>query len=164
MRLAELVYLMLPAYFANMAAPFAKFWPGRNRPISHRWLGDHKTVAGFTLGIVAGVLVAYVQSCIPWTPEALDPSNWLVVGFAQSVGAMCGDAAKSFIKRRVDIRPGRPWIPADQLDFIVGALTLAWPWIALRPLDIVVILAFTFGADIVVNQLSFRLGIRDTKW
>src|SRR6266498_4479411 len=118
MRLAELVYLMLPAYFANMAAPFAKFWPGWNRPISRRWLGDHKTVVGFALGVVIGVLVAYPQSRITWPFEAFDPSNWLAVGLAQSIGAMCAGAAKSFVKRRIGIRPGRAWIPADQLDFI----------------------------------------------
>jgi hypothetical protein len=50
MQVVALVYVMLPAYFANMAAAFAKFWPGWNRPISRRWLGDHKTVVGFLLG------------------------------------------------------------------------------------------------------------------
>ena len=48
-----LVYVMLPAYVANMAAAFAKFWPGWNRPISRRWLGDHKTEIGFLLGRAA---------------------------------------------------------------------------------------------------------------
>ena len=40
----QLVYLMLPAYLANMVPPFARYWPGWNGPISRRWLGDHKTV------------------------------------------------------------------------------------------------------------------------
>jgi len=46
----QLIYLMLPAYLANMAPPFTRFWPGWNRPISRRWLGDHKTVVGFAQG------------------------------------------------------------------------------------------------------------------
>ena len=164
MRLLEVVYLMLPACFANMAAPFAKFWPGWNRPISSRWLGDHKTVMGFLLGVAAGVFTSYIQSRIPWSPAGRDPSHWLAVGIAQGIGAMSGDAVKSFFKRRVGIAPGRSWIPADQLDFIVGALLLAWPWLALRPLDVALILAFTFVADIAVNHIAFRLGIRDTEW
>jgi CDP-2,3-bis-(O-geranylgeranyl)-sn-glycerol synthase len=164
MPLVEIIYLMLPAYFANMAPPFARFWPGWNRPISRRWLGDHKTVIGFALGVVSGVLTSYTQSRIPWSPGGYEASNWLPIGLAQGVGAMCGDAAKSFIKRRIGIAPGRSWIPADQLDFIMGALLLAWPWLHLRLSAIVWILAFTFVADIVVNHISFRLGIRSTQW
>jgi hypothetical protein len=45
------MYLMLPAYLANMAPPFARFWPGWNRQISRRWLGDHKTAVGFCAGL-----------------------------------------------------------------------------------------------------------------
>jgi CDP-2,3-bis-(O-geranylgeranyl)-sn-glycerol synthase len=163
MQLLQLVYLMLPAYFANMAAPFARFWPGWNRPISRRWLGDHKTVVGFMLGVAAGMLTAYLQSRIPWSPQEFDLANWLAVGCAQGFGAMGGDAAKSFVKRRIGIAPGHSWMPADQLDFTVGALLLVRPWLALRWVDVALILAFTFVAHIVVNQISFRLGIRDTK-
>ena len=77
---------------------------------------------------------------------------------------MSGDAVKSFFKRRAGIAPGQRWIPADQLDFVTGAILVAWPWLRLRPLEIAVILAFTCVAHIAVNHLAFRLGIRDTKW
>jgi CDP-2,3-bis-(O-geranylgeranyl)-sn-glycerol synthase len=30
LRLAQLFYLMLPVYFANMAPPFVKYWSGWN--------------------------------------------------------------------------------------------------------------------------------------
>jgi len=164
MQLLELVYAMLPAYVANMASPFAKFWPGWNRPISRRWLGDHKTIVGFLLGVAAGVLTSYLQSHISWSPHSLEPSSRIAVGWAQGVGAMSGDVVKSFFKRRVGIAPGRPWLPADQLDFILGAMLLGWPWLQMRPLDVALILAFTFVAHIVVDHLAFRLGIRDAKW
>jgi hypothetical protein len=49
-QLLELVYVLLPAYVANMAAPLAKFWPGWNRPISRHRLGDHKTIVGSRSG------------------------------------------------------------------------------------------------------------------
>jgi CDP-2,3-bis-(O-geranylgeranyl)-sn-glycerol synthase len=82
----------------------------------------------------------------------------------QGIGAMSGDAVKSFFKRRVGIAAGRPWVPADQLDFIVGAMLFAWPWLQMRPLDVALILAFTFVAHIIVDHIAFRLGIRDAKW
>ena len=164
MQLLELVYVMLPAYLANMAAPLAKFWPGWNRPISRQWLGDHKTMVGFLLGVAAGVLTSYLQLHVSWLPHSLEPSSWVAVGCAQGIGAMSGDAVKSFFKRRVGIAPGRPWVPADQLDFILGAMLLGWPWLQMRPLEVALILVFTFIAHIVVNHIAFRLGIRDAKW
>ena len=164
LRLVDLAYLMLPAYFANMAPPFVKYWPGWNRPISHRWLGDHKTVVGFALGVLVSVLVAYAQSRIDWSRSLISPSDWLVVGLAQGLGAMGGDAVKSLIKRRRGIAPGQSWIPADQVDFPIGALVLLWPWVRLDWLDVVVILVITFVGAVAVNHAAFRLGIRDTKW
>jgi CDP-2,3-bis-(O-geranylgeranyl)-sn-glycerol synthase len=164
MRVIRLVYSLLPAYFANMAAPFAKFWPGWNRPISRRWLGAHKTVVGFLLGVLAATLTAYVQSHIRWSALRVEPANWLVLGCAQGLGAMTGDAVKSFLKRRVGIAPGGRWIPADQIDFIVGALLVGSRWLRLGVLDVVLVLVFTIVAHITVNHLAFALGIRDTKW
>ena len=74
-RLVELAYLMLPAYLANMAPPFAKYWRGWNRPISRTWLGGHKTVIGFALGVLVGVLATYVQSRIDWSRTLFAPSD-----------------------------------------------------------------------------------------
>jgi CDP-2,3-bis-(O-geranylgeranyl)-sn-glycerol synthase len=164
MDFVALSYVMLPAYFANMAAAFAKFWPGWNRPISRRWLGDHKTVVGFLIGVTAAVVTSYLQSQISWSPQGLQPSHWVALGCAQGIGAMFGDAVKSFFKRRVGIAPGHPWIPADELDFIMGALLLGWPWLQLQPVEVALILGFTFAAHIATNHAAFRLGIRDAKW
>jgi CDP-2,3-bis-(O-geranylgeranyl)-sn-glycerol synthase len=162
-RLLELVYLMFPAYAANMAPPFLRFWPGWNRPISRTLLGDHKTVVGFVLGVLVGILVAYLQSLIDWSESPVTPSNWLAIGVAEGFGAMAGDSIKSFVKRRAGIPPGNSWIPADQLDFVVGALVLMLPVIRLSWTEIAVILLVTFVADIIVNYVSFHLGIRTTK-
>ena len=164
MRLVEVVYALLPAYVANMAAPFAKFWPGWNRPISRRWLGDHKTVVGFLLGIVAAMLTSYVQSRGSSSLSGFEPANWLVHGCTQGVGAMTGDAVKSFFKRRVGVPPGGRWIPADEIDFIIGAMVLGSPWLDLTAVDVVLVLCFTFVAHIIVNHVAFRLRIRDTRW
>lgn len=164
-RLLELVYLMLPAYCANMAPPFVKYWRGRNRPIHRAWLGEHKTVMGFTFGVVMGVLISYAQSQLEFGVRLLwHRDAWLALGLAQGLGAMSGDVIKSFFKRRMRIAPGRPWVPADQLDFVIGALIPLSLLVPLSPGDILAILLFTFVADIVVNHLSFYLGIRDTRW
>jgi hypothetical protein len=163
-QLLELVYLLLPAYVANMAASLAKSWPGWNRPISRRWLGDHKTIVGVLLGVAAGVLTSSLQARVWWFPHRLEPSSWVVAGCAQSIGAMSGDTVKSFLKRRIELLLDCPAFPADQLDFILGAMVLGRPWLPMRLLEVALILAFTFIAHILVNHIAFGLQIRDAKW
>lgn len=164
LRLIDLIYLMLPVYAANMAPPFARFWPGWNRPISRRRLGEHKTVIGFLLGIAAGVVVALIQYEIAWNRSLVRYDDWLVLGIALGAGAMIGDCTKSFFKRQLRIAPGRPWIPADQLDFIIGGLIALSFWIKLSWLDLVWIMTLSFAGDVLVNHAAFWLRIRDTKW
>lgn len=163
-RLAQLAYLMLPVYVANMAPPFSRYWSGWNRPISRRRLGEHKTVVGFALGLVAAVMTAFIQSRVHWKGGMLPYDQWLLLGFATGLGAMGGDSLKSFFKRQLGIGPGRPWIPADKLDFIIGGLLMLSFWVNLSWTDAVYILAVSFAGDILVNHISFRLGIRDTRW
>ena len=163
-RLLQLAYFMLPAYCANMAPPFIRYWRGWNRPVHERLLGSHKTVLGVLAGVATGVLVAGMQSRIhaPWS--LVDYRHWLLLGLGQGGGAMLGDALKSLVKRMLHIRPGTRWIPFDQLDFVAGALALTGACAGLGATDVAAIAAMTFVGDIAVNQLSHRLGIKDSPW
>lgn len=167
-RFVELVVLMLPAYAANMAPPFVRFWPARNRPISERWLGTHKTIMGIVFAIVAAIVMALILSQLQrnpgWNLELIDDGAWVSLGLQLGSAAMAGDLIKSFFKRRLNIAPGAPWIPFDQLDFVVAALVVLSFWTSLSIADVVVVLAFSFVADISVNQIAFRLHIRRTAW
>jgi CDP-2,3-bis-(O-geranylgeranyl)-sn-glycerol synthase len=163
-RLPRLLYLMLPAYAANMAPPFVKYWKGWNAPIAARHLGHHKTVVGFILGVCAAVVVTFVQSRIAWPGALIDYDGWLPLGLRLGIGAMAGDSVKSFAKRRRGIRPGEPWVPFDQLDFVLGALVLLGNDARLSVLDYALILALTGGGHIAVNHVACALGIRDTPW
>jgi len=162
--IVDLIYLMLPAYLANMTPPFVRYWKGWNRPISQRWLGDHKTVVGFCSGVVAAIAVTFAQSKIHWRGDLLPYAEWPLLGLAFGFGAMAGDSLKSLFKRQLGIPPGHSWIPMDQLDFVLGALLLVSPWLHLRWLDAAAILVISFAGDVVVNHLSYWLGIRTTKW
>jgi CDP-2,3-bis-(O-geranylgeranyl)-sn-glycerol synthase len=163
-RLLQLAYFMLPAYCANMAPPFTRYWRGWNRPIHERLLGSHKTVLGVLAGVATGVLVAGMQSRIhaPWS--LVDYRHWLLLGLGLGGGAMLGDALKSLIKRMLHIRPGARWIPFDQLDFVIGALALTGAYAGLGATDVAAIVTMTFVGDIAINQLSYRLGIKDSPW
>lgn len=162
--LLQLLYFMAPAYAANMAPPFVRYWKGWNRPISQRWLGEHKTVIGFGLGVLAAVITTFIQSRVGWPGTLIAYDHWATLGLRFGLGAMAGDGAKSIVKRRVGIPPGDPWIPWDQLDFVVGALALVWGQAALSPADLVTILLLTVAGHILVNHIAYWLGIRDVKW
>ncbi|HEY4953877.1 MAG TPA: CDP-archaeol synthase [Gemmatimonadaceae bacterium] len=163
-RIGQLLYLMAPAYLANMAPPFVRFWTGWNRPINERWLGSHKTVIGAVAGVCVALVAALLQARIHWSGGVVDYARWPLIGLLLGGGAMGGDIAKSFVKRRLGIAPGARWIPADQLDFVIGALALIAPLASLSFWDVTMTLAISFIGDVMVNHLAFKLGIRDTAW
>ena len=160
------LYLMIPAYLANMAPAFfgkRLFKLPMDFGLSFgktRIFGDNKTWAGFFSGIVVAILVGFVLSKIYW-PFEFSAVYWsALVG----LGAVVGDVVKSFFKRRVNIKPGRPWIPFDQVDFTVGALSFGsfvfFPgW--LYSLLVVVISAF---GHILINHVGYFLGVQKNKW
>ena len=143
--------------------PFVRYWRGWNRPISRRWLGDHKSVVGSCSGLIVALAVTFLQSELDWRGSLLPYSRWPVLGLAFGFGAMAGDSLKSLVKRWRGIPPGTSWIPMDQLDFVVGALVLVSPWTSLEWPDVAWILAISFVGDVAINHLAYWLGIRDTK-
>lgn len=155
---------MIPAWLANMAPPFARFWRGWNRPIHRNLLGDHKTVIGFVLAVGVGFLATAMQSIALPSAYWRSPDDWPWLGLAFGLGTAGGDALKSLVKRRLHRAPGAPWIPFDQLDFVVGSLLLAAPFIVMSWWNVIAVLAMTFVADLLVNRLSYWLGIKRTPW
>ena len=164
MRALQLVYFMAPAYVANMLPPFVAHWRGWNPPISDRWLGSHKTVFGFALGVVGGVIATYIQARLDWAGALAVQAGWLELGLRLGIGAMAGDAVKSFLKRRAGIGPGQPWIPFDQIDFAVGALVLAGTVADLAWSDVGLIVLFSAVGHVVVNHIGHAMRIRRSAW
>jgi CDP-2,3-bis-(O-geranylgeranyl)-sn-glycerol synthase len=160
----SLIYFMAPAYAANMAPPFIRYWTGWNRPISERWLGNHKTVMGFAAGVLGALLATCAQSRIAWEGGLVSYEHWVELGLRFGIGAMAGDSVKSFVKRRVGIDPGKPWVPWDQLDFVLGALVLVAPWLLLSWSDLTIVLFLSVVGHIIVTHAGYWTGIRDVKW
>jgi CDP-2,3-bis-(O-geranylgeranyl)-sn-glycerol synthase len=79
-------------------------------------------------------------------------------------GTIFGDLMESFVKRRIGYEPGRPFIPFDQLDFVIGALIFVFPLIKLSSNKIIIILLLSFVLHVIVNHLAFHLKIRKEKW
>jgi len=162
------LWFIFPAYCAN-AIPvifggghpvdFGKiFWDGK--PI----LGSHKTLRGFFSGLVVGTLVGFIQTLlfqhVLFQYDAQLRYD-VLLGFMLSLGALVGDLAESFIKRRLDLPPGSSLPIADQLDFVVGALLFSLPVSPLPSLPtVLIILVITPLIHFLTNLLASLLGIK----
>ncbi len=170
-------YFMLPVYFANMAPVIVKkifnnlaFPLDFNKTLKNKPIfGKNKTFRGLIFGILFAVIITYLQFLLYNNNvfvdiSITDYSNWLLIGFLMGFGTIFGDLMESFVKRRIGYEPGRPFIPFDQLDFVIGALIFVFPLIKLSSNKIIIILLLSFVLHVIVNHLAFHLKIRKEKW
>jgi CDP-2,3-bis-(O-geranylgeranyl)-sn-glycerol synthase len=172
-------YLMLPGLLSNLMPPLVKRVPFLDSPLDLglKWhgkelLGSHKTFRGFFFGVLVAIIIVFAQKILfenyAWfqTASLLDYSqhSFLLVGFLMGFGALFGDAVKSALKRRLDIKPGRPWIPFDQMDFVIGwilftAIVYVPSW------QIAVTLLITVPVlHIATNHVGYYIGVNKVKW
>jgi len=133
----QIIWLFLPAGLANISASFFKWVPFLNYPVDMNKLykgqpifGSHKTWRGFFFGVLVSIAFVHFQQIIYPSISADSLVNYnrvniILLGFLMGFGALLGDLARSFIKRRRGIAPGSPWFPWDQVDWIVGAIILS---------------------------------------
>lgn len=155
------VWQFLPAWLAN-SAPLAisRFVPrtlrvpmdfGLKAGDGNRLLGDGKTVLGFFAGIAAGGLVGLLQG------NAL-------LGVLLGLGAMTGDAAGSFVRRRMGLPRGADVLILNQLDFVAGALlfaSLARSW---GVIEMAAICVLTIPMHRLTNWIAYKAGIKGEPW
>jgi len=166
MEIADLIVnaiiFILPAYCANATPVIAgggfpidfgrKFVDGK--PI----FGKNKTFRGFFVGLFIGTSVGLLESAI---------FNYSIFfGLLLSSGALFGDLAGAFVKRRLGISPGKLLPIVDQVDFVAGALVfslllsspaLSWG-LALT------ILLITPPIHLVTNFAAYTLGLKRNPW
>lgn len=133
--IGQALWFILPAGIANICASLSRYVPILNYPVDFgkswrgkRIFGDHKTWRGIILGILFGLLTFWLQQYLyqfdffeNLSLTDYSQQTW-VFGFLLSSGAVWGDVARSFFKRRVNIAPGKSWFPFDQIDYTIGAL------------------------------------------
>lgn len=153
---ARTIYFFLAAYLAN-AAPviFGGGAPldGDRLFLDHKPIfGSHKTVRGTLSGVVVGFVTGFVQGDV-------------LRGFLLSCGAVGGDLFTSFLKRRLNLKPGAPFPIFDQLSFILGAIIL----VSLVPPPpsqdmVIVIVVATIPIHFLSNLFAFLLKMKDKPW
>ena len=174
-----LVYLMLPAYFANMAPViFNRTLNFLNYPIDfgvkikgRPLFGQTKTFRGFIVGILSAMLIVCLQSQIDQYSffnkiglVDFNEINILVFGFLFGLSALMGDLIESFFKRRLGKRSSESWKVWDQLDFVFASLLFVWFYAKLEFIDVLMILFLSFIFTIIANHIGYMLGIRKVKW
>jgi CDP-2,3-bis-(O-geranylgeranyl)-sn-glycerol synthase len=166
--LFDAFWFFLPAGIANMSPvfaakiPFIRNWKtpidlGKTQD-GHRILGDNKTWRGLAFGTFIGAFVCILQQMV--LPE-YSLSHAVVIGAAQGAGALVGDAAESFFKRRHGIRPGNAWFPFDQTDYIIGGLLFVSPFVPLYLELILFIFVLYFGLHLLASYVGYLVGFKD---
>jgi CDP-2,3-bis-(O-geranylgeranyl)-sn-glycerol synthase len=126
------------------------------------------------LGTAAGTAVALALTALSPTVSDLVgvslPEFPITVGLGLAFGAMLGDIAASFLKRRTGRERGAAFPGLDQLDFVVGALACVWvlapEWTAATfttPV-LVAVLVLTPLLHVVTNVIAYLLGLKDEPW
>ncbi|MDK2975522.1 MAG: CDP-2,3-bis-(O-geranylgeranyl)-sn-glycerol synthase [Methanofollis sp.] len=167
--------MMMPAYVPNpTAAAFGGGTPvdlGKNWRDGRRVLGDGKTFRGFFIGIAAGIVVGLLQIRLQDVAGfAFLPEHTVVSVVLFSVGALLGDMAKSFFKRRLGMDRGEEWLIFDQYDLVIGAFVLTavfqFGWLVenLTLMIFIWIIILTPLLHRAANIIGYFAGVKDVPW
>ena len=176
------LWFFLPAGLANTAPIFAAQVPQLKKydaPIDgglvfrgRRLLGAHKTWRGLLFGAITAIAVLWVQQqlagSIGWLRTWTQPLDYahlgtVSLGILLGIGALGGDALKSFFKRRFNIAPGKTWFPFDQVDYIAGASLATCFVVALPLLAYVCALILWPAIHIASTQIGYVLGLKEER-
>jgi CDP-2,3-bis-(O-geranylgeranyl)-sn-glycerol synthase len=111
--------------------------------------GPSKTIRGVISSVIATALIAVAVGLTVYA------------GAVIALGAMGGDLASSFVKRRLGLEPSSKATGLDQIpEALLPCLLLS----AILPLtagDVAVIVLLFFGGEVILSELLFRAGVRD---
>jgi len=164
-------FIFLPAMVANALPVVISGVVRRKHPLDFglrfidgkRLLGENKSIEGFLAGAAGGFFVGCVYAVVTRNIA------WIAYGAVSGVGAMIGDSLNSFIKRRLGIRSGEPFIPMDQLSFILVAYALVTmlgidnlTYIKVTLTDLAVGVYIVMVLHPLTNLIAYILGLKDT--
>ena len=156
----EALKLIFPAYCANAAPVLAggglPMDFGKNFLDGRRIFGKNKTFRGFFFGLVIGGLVGLSENFLFGYP--------LLFSLISPLGALLGDLAGAFLKRRLDIAPGGLLPIVDQIDFVVGAILFSLP-LSIISLELAIaILIITPPIHLLTNFAAYKLKLKSNPW
>jgi CDP-2,3-bis-(O-geranylgeranyl)-sn-glycerol synthase len=158
--LVKALLFIFPAYCANaipvLVGGGLPMDFGKNFLDGKRVFGSNKTFRGFFFGLTIGVLVGIVELLI------FDYSPFFVI--LPPLGALLGDMAGAFLKRRLGISPGDLLPVVDQIDFVIGALVFSIPLSILNWQLALVVILITPPIHLLTNFGAYKLGLKKHPW
>jgi CDP-2,3-bis-(O-geranylgeranyl)-sn-glycerol synthase len=133
-----------------------------------RLLGSNKTLRGFIFGILASIVIVYLQIFLYENFQSvremirLDYSsiNPVLFGALSGFGALFGDSIKSFFKRQVGVPPGHSWVPFDQIDYILGGMLFTSFYIQLTTSEYLLLFVMFFILHPLTTLLGYLLKLK----
>ena len=167
--IVEALKFIFPAYCANAVPVIA----GGGRPMDFGKnffdgkpvLGKNKTFRGFFFGLAVGIFVGLVESLVLSYPFPFS----VLFSVLSPLGALIGDLAGAFLKRRLGITPGSLLPVVDQIDFVVGAILFSLPFFPL-PLPMtywelaIAVIIITPPIHLLTNFLAYKLKLKKNPW
>lgn len=156
----EAMIFIFPAYCANGAPVLLGGGPPMDlgkmfldgKPI----LGKNKTFRGFFFGLAIGIMVGLIENIL-----FNYPLSFIVLA---PLGALVGDLAGAFLKRRLDIAPGGLLPIIDQIDFVVGAILFSLP-LSIISLELALaVIIITPPIHLATNFLAYKLKLKSNPW
>ena len=158
--IVEAIKFIFPAYCANAAPVIGKGKKpmdfGRDFLDQKRIFGSNKTFRGFFTGLLIGSTVGLVDCLLFGYP--------LFFALATPFGALLGDLGGAFIKRRLSLVPGALLPVVDQIDFVVGALVFALPFMAISLQLVLAVLLITPPLHLLTNYGAYKLKLKKNPW
>lgn len=169
------VWLLLPAYAANGFPPLARgSHPmdfGKNFFDGQRLFGDGKTWEGFSLGLFIGTLVGVLEAYLypdlnayAMLHGASLPRMDILVGFLIAFGALSGDLAGGFIKRRLKMPRGADAPGIDQLNFVIGMILFVYWFTDISLWMIAIMIIITPVIHRIANIIGYVLKFKQVPW
>ncbi len=152
---------VFPAYCANgtpvLAGGGTKMDFGKNFVDGKRIFGNNKTFRGFFFGWAIGMLVGSIEYVV-------FPGFPVLFIVLTPLGALLGDLAGAFLKRRLGIAPGGLLPIVDQIDFVVGALVFALPLMIVYWQLAVTVLLITPPIHLFTNFVAYKMKLKRNPW
>ena len=159
--IVEALKFVFPAYCANgtpvLAGGGTRMDFGKNFVDGKRIFGNNKTFKGFFFGWAIGMLVGSIEYVV-------FPGFPVLFIVLTPLGALLGDLAGAFLKRRFGIAPGGLLPIVDQIDFVVGALVFALPLMIVYWQLAVTVLLITPPIHLFTNFVAYKMKLKRNPW
>jgi CDP-2,3-bis-(O-geranylgeranyl)-sn-glycerol synthase len=158
--IVEALKFIFPAYCANatpvLAGGGTRMDFGKNFYDGKRIFGNNKTFRGFFFGLAIGILVGSIECVFFGFP--------ILFSVLIPLGALLGDLAGAFLKRRLGIAPGGLLPIVDQVDFVIGAIVFSIPLAIVNWELAVTVLLITPPIHLFTNFLAYKMKLKRNPW